>query len=321
MTGVFREAEQIVPAGTAIVVHAERAWADHILRGENLFFEKLGKLAASRGLVPLLTRAEEILSPLMLEAGGLHVMMGPKRHQGENIFHAHPSYLRGFWYLDTKGYFWNSSIRDKQFSANSVDAEAADKFLAEVFGHLNRNNLSKRPQPARLTSGVKPGAALVVIQDIEKYSEQIHYLKSRAMIRNVSRATDRTVYVKLHPLLSETKRRDLTNFCNEIERVEVIEASVHELIGAVDVVVTQNSAVGVEAIMHQKPVLTCAKTDYHRGSIVCRSGAELRENFAYAREFADTFPFAKYFYWLMHEQMLRPNQEDFALRAAARLFA
>lgn len=304
-----------------LIVHAEEAWFRHILEGGCEFFEKIGASAHARGCKPLLIHAEDVLSFGLLGSDHLQIVIGPKRTQGPRIFHAQPSYLRGFWYLDPQGYYWNSSLSGQLFDPQSVDGAAAEHFFNGVRGHALRRNVSKRAQNARTPSGLAPADTAIFVQDIEKYREPVHYLTTAEMITAACAAVPGRVYVKPHPLQDAAALSGLEELCAGIANAELSRASVHDLIEASAAVVSQNSAVGFEALMHRKPVLTCAATDYHHGTLVCRTGAELQENLSRAGEAFAAFPFERYFYWFLGLHMLEPQKSDFADRAWNRLLA
>lgn len=256
---------------------------------------------------------------MLLKGPHKHIMFGPKRSQGANVFHGFPTYIRGFWYLDPMGYFWNSSMMTKPFDSASVDFDTAAEFFGRVSRWRIRKNVSQRRQAAATT--LAPAEVAIFTQDIERYSDNVHYIATQHMIRAAANAVKGPCYVKPHPLMSEEQRAWLGKVCGRIVNVTVVDASVHDIIRAWDVIVSQNSAVGFEALMHRKPVITCAKTDYATVSLVSQTAAELRANIKRAPSYFSEFPFEKYFYWFMGLNMLEPQNEAFAGRAMDILYA
>lgn len=316
----FRNLDHSGTVSNSVIVHAEPGWMDHILTGECDFFEKIGYIADKRNLGAFVVNSDELRSVTLLSTNNIHIMMGPKRHRGRNIYHAHPSYIPGFWYLDTKGYFWNSSISKKPFLPETVDIDHAEYFFNGVSGYMIRNNISKRPQSRPAPTGLDRAVATIFIQDIEKYKKKIHFITTDKIISNLALAAEGRVYVKLHPLLSSSVAERITKLCAQYCNVHISEASVHDLIAASDVVVSQNSAVGFEALMHKKPVITCGQCDYHHATLISRNERQLRKNIAAFRDFFTDFPFEKYFYWFLGLQMLEPQKDDFKKRAVSILF-
>ena len=304
----------------ALVIHAEPAWHDHVAAGENEYFRKIIEKAQTEGwptyLVPSESRAsrQAIHWPRPI----IHLVIGPKRYRGPNIFHAQPSYLPGYWYLDPQGYYWNSSLAIAPFPEKDIKPNAA----LPMFRHLRRTlvgrNQSKRPQPD--TTSLAPAAAAIFTQDIEKYPTPVHYLDTEQMIDAAAKATGgKPIYLKMHPLYSKSRRAEVQAMANRHTQITVTEASVHDIIAASDAVICQNSAVGFEALLHRKPVLTCAANDFHHATLTCQTAKDVAQQLSIAPNHAETFPFAKYVYWFMSQNMLRPGDEDFAVRAWTRL--
>lgn len=317
-SGIFRPARDDRWPDRALVVHADRGWHDHILGGHCDFFEKIGRAARDRGLDTLLVRADRPGGNTLPDGPQTHILIGPKRLRGRQVFHAWPAYIKGFWYLDPRGYFWNSSILTTGFDPGAIDAEAAGAFFTRVSRHRIRRNVSQRRQapPADLA----PADVAVFTQDIERHAEPVHHLQTQQMIRAAANAVPGRVYVKPHPLMTEAQRAWLARLCGRLENAVLTDASVHDIIRASGVIVSQNSAVGFEALMHRKPVITCARTDYAGASLVSRTAGELRANIRRAPDHFATFPFEKYFYWFLGQNMLEPQRDDFTARAMAILF-
>lgn len=300
-----------------LIIHASEDWYGKILSGDCQFLEKLGQTASEKGFRLLLVQIKSLISDTVLETEYLQMAVGPRRPQAANLFHAHPSYILGFWYLDVNGYFWNSSLITTEFRPEQVDFQASEYFFNGVSGFFTRENISSRPQCERK---VLPKAdAFIPLQNIEKYPCRVHYLTSEEIIDTACSTLSGRVYVKLHPLHNEAERQNLLDICSRHSNAQLTEASVHDLIAASNVILSQNSAVGFEALMQKKPVLTCAKCDYHHASLVSQTSVELRRNLLQAPDFFESFPFEKYFYWFLGQQMLEPQKEEFAERAWARL--
>jgi CDP-glycerol glycerophosphotransferase (TagB/SpsB family) len=140
------------------------------------------------------------------------------------------------------------------------------------------------------------------------------------MIRAAAGAVQGRCYVKPHPLMTDEQRTWLGKLCDRLPNATIVDASVHDIIRASAVIVSQNSAVGFEALMHRKPVITCARTDYAAASLVCTTTAELHDNIGRATSHFADFPFEKYFYWFLGLNMQQPQNEDFAARAMAILY-
>ena len=252
-----------------VVIHADAGWIAPVLDGTDGFWPKLVGELAHLGIDTRVVRArtrqaEALQTP---ETDHVHVVMGDMPSYGRNTLHVEEGYIKGFWYLDEIGVFWNSSLRLSQFCPERVHKGHAEYFFNGVTGWMLRENVSKAPQPERMPGMLEPAHAVVFTQEIEGFRNRAHHLTNEQMIRTAAEFDRRRlVYVKMHPRQSKAARRDLMAVAQDYQNVRVSEASVHDLIEAARIVVTQNSGAGFEALMQKKTVVTCAKSD--RKSVV-----------------------------------------------------
>lgn len=307
------------PKRPAIVVHAEAPWCGSIAAGKFDFFEKLAAHAQTLGINSFVVDESSDASHTLLQAHHLHIMVGVSLTSHRAAFHAMPSYLWGFWYLDPKGVQWNASLCETPFEPETVDPDAASYFFNGVSGYTLRENRSKFDQPARQSAPLPPARAVIFLQEIEKYRTPVHYLDTAQMVSAVARATPERVYVKLHPAQSPRFRTRFLALCDAFDNVVVTEHSLHDLIAASEVVVSQNSAAGFEALLHKTPVITCARTDYHHATVVARSADTLAEAVHTAPDTQRDFPYERYVYWYLGQHMLEPQKPEFEARAWARI--
>ncbi len=249
------------------------------------------------------------------------MMVGKLPGYGANILHAHPAYIWGFWYLDEIGIHWNSSIRMARFSPDRVDAEKAAYFFNGVAGWMLSENISRLPQSPRDEAGLEPGAAVIYTQDVENGPDRCHFLSTEDMIRTTAETCrEHLVYVKPHPEQSKRLRQRIIAICSDYPNIRMSHASIHDLNAACDMVVTQNSAAGFEALMLKKPVLTCARSDFWHATLTPRTIGDLRDGLRFGAEVMAGFDFEKYLYWFLAQRCLEPQKPEFAGRAG-RVFA
>lgn len=301
--------------GRALVIHAGESWYDAIAAGRFDFFPKLAEVV---GLPATLIRAEKGASSRLMESGRhLNVVIGPRAPVGPDIWHAHPGYLRGFWYLDPLGVNMHSSLVAARFDAAQVEAQKARRFWNGVTGwHLPRN-LSKFAQEPRREDGLPPARSVVFLQDIERYARPVHWVDSLTMIRTA--ASMGPVYVKLHPAQSAQMADAVRDLIAGLPQVTLSTSSIHDLAAASEVVITQNSAAGFEALLQKKPVITCARADYHHGTLVAQSPAELAGAIENAPARMAGFPFDRYLYWHHGRHLLEPGKDGFTDKLRALL--
>ncbi|MCR8722884.1 capsular polysaccharide export protein, LipB/KpsS family [Frigidibacter sp. ROC022] len=303
-----------------VVIHADEGWLRQIRDGKIDFFTKLDTKFREQGLPVHLADVESRAARLLMAEDSLNIFVGARPSYGPRVLHAAPAYIWGFWYLDEIGAHWNSSIRFSRFHAEDVDAEKAAYFFNGVTGYMLRENVSRSPQEVRMHQPLQPARAVIFCQDIELQRDRCHYLTTEQMIRTVAgQNRDQLIYLKLHPNQSKAMRRNILAVCNDYPAVRISEASVHDLIEASDIVVTQNSAAGFEALMQKKTVVTCAKSDFWHATLTAKSVTDLRDAINYGPEVMADFPFEKYFYWFLDRNCLEPQKDAFVARAWARI--
>jgi len=307
-------------APRTVVVHAEADWLASIRDGKFDFFTKLEARLLQEGLAMHLVDADSRAARLLMAENQIHIVVGDRPQYGPRVLHALPAYVWGFWYLDEVGVRWNSSLRFARFCPEDIDAAKAEYFFNGVTGYMLRENVSNLPQEARMHQPMQPAAAVIFCQDVEIQPVRSHYLTTEQMIRSTAaHRRDQTVYVKPHPTQSKAMRRHILTVCNDYPNVKVSDASVHDLTQASEVVVTQNSAAGFEALMLKKTVITCAKSDYWHATLTAKTVGDLRDGLTWGPEASAEFPFEKYLYWFLDRQCLEPQKDVFATRAWARI--
>ncbi len=305
---------------SSLVIHAEGSWLKSIQDEKFDFFVKLMRHATAQGITTRLVAAEGGSSKMLLDQDHINIMVGDLPGYGRGRLHAMPSYVWGFWYLDEVGVHWNSSLRFARFCPHDIDSDKASYFFNGVSGYMLRENVSKFPQDERMRTPLQPAAAVIFCQEIEGYRNRSHYLTTEQMIR-ISAVTckDDLVYVKPHPSQSKPFRKAIMEVAADYQNVIVSDASLHDLIEASRVVVTQNSAAGFEALMHKRCVITCGKSDYGHATLTPKKESDLREALQFGPTAMADFPYEKYLYWFLDRNCLEPAKDEFAKRAWNRI--
>ena len=305
-----------------VVVHAVSGWYTALATGDNGFFPKLTEELSRQGFAARLVRARSRPADILSdpEAGHVHLKIGAMPGLAPDLLHVNQGYIKGFWYLDELGTHAGSSLRFAQFCADRVNRGHAEYFFNGVTGWMLRNNVSNSPQPARQPGLLDPARAVVFTQEIEFQRNRAHYLTNEQMIRTAAEYDRRRlVYVKPHPHQSKAALRDILAVTRDYQNVRVCDASVHDLIEVSGIVVTQNSAAGFEALMQKKPVVTCARADFHGATLTARSAGDLRDALEYGPAAMEGFAYEKFLYWFLARNLLEPAKDGFARRAVARI--
>jgi len=305
-----------------LIVHADAGWVAPAREGADGFLPKLVGELALQGTETRLVAAGSRPAHTLLDprADHVHIQMGDRPAYARNMMHVEQSHIVGFWYLDEIGVFANSSLRLSQFCPERVNRSHAEYFFNGVTGWMLRENISKASQHERMPGQLEPAKAVVFAQEIEGLRDRAHFLTNEQMIRTAAEFDRKArVYVKLHPRQSKATRRDLLAVAQDYPNVSVAEHSVHDLIEASELVITQNSGAGFEALMQKKPVVTCARSDYRHATLTARTPGDLGEALDYGADAMVDFPYEKYLYWYLHRNLLEEAKDSFAERAVARL--
>lgn len=117
----------------SLIVHAAESWYQDVALGRFDFFEKLGTKALTEGMSVGLVAAQSPDSARLLQNRTyIHILIGPRKPIRPGILHAHPGYLREFWYLDRVGVNMASSLNHRAFKHDQIDAKAARFFFNGV---------------------------------------------------------------------------------------------------------------------------------------------------------------------------------------------
>ncbi|RJJ95293.1 capsular biosynthesis protein, partial [Escherichia coli] len=88
--------------------------------------------------------------------------------------------------------------------------------------------------------------------------------------------TSTKVVVKRHPYCNSIEVEKLINELEKEGKIIVSDSSVHHLIKTSKAVITVNSGVGLETVIHNKPVIITGKSDYYyAATAIAKNGQEL----------------------------------------------
>lgn len=304
-----------------VIVHTDDTWLAEIAAGEHEFFTALDPHLKRNDVETFLVPAESrVAKRVWDDPKAFHLLVDRPPLYGPKVLHVNPGPVLGFWHMDELGSGWNSSLRLSEFDPETVDIERAEYFFNGVSGYMIRENVSLLPQTERVHNGLLKAAATVFCQPEADPSALPAYLPTEDIVRATAEHNrDGLIYVKLHPNQSKDSRRAIMDVCSDYQSVNLSEASIHDLIDASSVVVTQNSRVGFEALMHKRPVITCAKSCYWHATLTARTRTDLKQALTYSAEAMEGFPYEKYFFWTLVRHGFEPAKDIFGKRAWARI--
>ncbi len=303
-----------------VVLHVDDLWRESIENNEHPIFDQIERALAGRSLPLQMVRLDSKPAEAALEdPDAAHIMMGSEARFGPRILHLSRAPIWGFWHLDELGSGWQSSLRLADFNPTTIDADRAQYFFNGVSGYMLRENVSIIPQEARMEGSLQGAKATVFCQAETDLDAQSHYLSTEDMIRICAEFDPQSlVYVKSDPESSKEERRRIMSITQDYQNVRLSEASVHDLVAASDLVVTQNGVPGFEALMQKCPVVTCAKSPYWHATLTAKNPTDLREALEFGTLAMLDFPYEKHFYWTLVRHGLEPAKDVFAKRFLTR---
>lgn len=201
-------------------------------------------------------------------AEGLHYAYHA-REPGPGAYCIKGGALPDLWYLDPRGYSgWCALAHDPALQAESAqyDLAAADAAIARYQHRFRTENLSRYAQPNRSTATSGEGFAVfyplqVNNDEVLKLSRFAQFEVLEALVQTAERLR-RPVVVKRHPLCGSDHIVQALEAAARSEFVTVSDASIHDLIASSAAVLAANSGVGVQTLVHGKPVFTLAASEY-----------------------------------------------------------
>jgi hypothetical protein len=247
------------------------------------------------------------------------------RIQHPRALNSASAYLMPFRYLDPQGVRGFSSLGAVRFDAADQDPAQAAAFFAMLQGRFVAERQSRYDQPDEILDIPEQCIAVFLQSETHRKVGETCHLTMRHMIKALlARDDPRPIVVKPHP-----RDTDLDTFgwlarkAKKDARLQILPANIHDMLARADVVVTINSAVGIEAMLHRVPVVLCGSADFHHicETVQSRDGMEAGVQRAEARKVADDWPFEAYLHWFYGQMCFDPTAPDFIDRFIARVAA
>ncbi len=262
-----------------------------------VFYGKIGEGLRARGVaVAYRLHDRESLAAQVAADAGFHIVdHGRLRHP--RVLNAGLSFVVPYYYLDPCGIRAFSSLSEQVFDPAQVDPLTAAAFHADLVARLVGGRKSRYQQPDTVLPVPRGCVAVFLQTEAHRAVGELCHLTLRRMIKVLlDRDDPRAIVVKPHPRdtdldtlawLAQKARKD--------KRLQIVPGNIHDILAACDVVVTINSAVGVEAFLHRKPVVLCGKADFHHCAVTLRDGAQM--DAAIAKTMATDWPYEAFLHW------------------------
>ena len=226
------------------------------------------------------------------------------------------AYVYPFWHVDPKGIRAHSSIADAAFDPRGTDAVIARAFFRRQVKRLVGARRSRYPQPDAVPDLPEDPIAVFLQSEAHRGVAETSYLTPLEMVETILTSQRGPVVAKLHPLDHEAGLRTrMYALAREYPQFHIANCNIHDLLARARKVVTINSAVGIEAYLHRKPVILCGKADFHHIATVARSADDLRSALEAP---VKARPYDKYIHWYFAQQCLATTDPDLTDRFVAR---
>ena len=295
-----------------IVFHLPRSWLGPDGTGLAPFFQALTEGLRRRGVPFELTPLDRDLVLSQIDQDDAFHVINHGRIQHPRVLNAGVAYVYPYWNMDPKGIRAFSSIADQPFDPRTVDATRARAFFRSLRQRLVGARKSRYPQPEQQVSLPRDPVAVFLQSEAHRGLEETCYLDQLNMVETVLETCDDPVVVKPHPLDTrpETKTQ-LTELASRYPQLTVADCNIHDLLSCATRVVTINSAVGIEAYLHRKPVILCGQSDFHHVAQTAKTTHQLRQHLqAPTRK----RPYDKFIYWYFGQHCLSTTEPNLTHR-------
>lgn len=241
------------------------------------------------------------------------------------VLNSASAYLLPFRYLDPQGVRGFSSLGQAEFDPGAQDPVQAAAFFQGLQARYVAVRVSRYDQPEEVLDIPGPCIAVFLQSETHRKVGETCHLNLRHMIKALlARDDPRPIVVKPHPRDMDLDTYGwLARHAKKDARLHVLPANIHDILARADVVVTINSAVGIEAMLHRVPVVLCGSADFHHICETVKSREEMGPGIARAeaRKAAGAWPFEAYLHWFYGQMCLDPTAPDFIDRVIARVAA
>ncbi len=243
-------------------------------------------------------------------------------HSDENTarhLHIQESTFSGFCSLDTAGFAGFASIATDHSAIESLTAQITTaqldenfKSLQEAFVKQNRSKYAQR----ETTTPIAGDYVFVAMQIPTDIVARLAFMDGLQLVDQVARfyaGTSTKVVVKRHPYCaSMSVQKKLEELATEGLIVRN-DGSIHDLIAHAERVFVVNSGVGLEALLHDKPVTVTGKCDYAYAVTTARSAEGLTAIMKQNPQ-PDLARVRRFLYYYRHHYLVAADDPD-AIRA------
>lgn len=300
-----------------LLFHLPGSWLSPLGGGVLPFYQKIFDGLDQRGIAWEACKLDRDTVMQQVESDDAFHIVNHGRFIDPRILNSGIAYIYPFWNMDPSGIRAFSSIATKPFKVEDVDGVIARPFFRRLRKRLVLGRNSRYEQPNELTAIPEGSVAIFLQSEGHRVVGETCHLDRWQMVEGVLAAVDGPVVVKPHPRDRdpETAKR-LSEFCSQYPNLTVSCANIHDILSAASRVVTINSAVGVEAYLHRKPVILCGQADFHHIAQVARNAQELGR---FLKQEKRARAYDKYVYWYFAQHCLSTSEPELVERFLERV--
>lgn len=200
-----------------------------------------------------------------------------------NLWRIKESYIPGFFSIDPKGYSGFSKLADmdKNYILKDIKLNIAKKFIYNIYKTIIKKNISKYNQNIFKNNYSIPNNS--VFFPLQVQNDTVLDLMSFEfynLLEHVCKNITYPIIIKIHPYSIDIDylRKKILDLSLIYPNVILSEESVHQILPKCKCCMTINSGVGFEALLHNKPVITFGKSDYHTVTYNCDKKEMINNN-------------------------------------------
>lgn len=284
------------------------------------FYRRLDQGLTDLGVPHRLVPMDRAALPEQIAADEDFHILNHARAPHPRVLSAGVAYIYPFWHLDPLGIRAFSSIRDQVFDPTEIPQAEAEA----MFQRLHRRQVVPKKSRYEQSDEAEdlPDNAVAVFFQSEGHRnvDETCYLDRWTMLETCLAADPtRPVIVKPHPREMEMTLFDrLVALSERHKNLTISLSNIHDILARADQVVTINSAVGVEAYLHEKPVILCGQADFHHIATSAQTADDLHVALTTP---APPVDHKRYLAWYFGRCCLDASAADLTSRLIARIRA
>lgn len=303
-----------------ILFHLPASWLGPFGSGLMPFYAALTAGLQARGIAFDLTALDRETLMQQVNSDDVFHIVNHGRFSHPRLLNAGIAYIYPFWNMDPAGIRAFSSIAALPFDPATIDSAQSTPFFRRLKKRQVGARRSRYDQPIKQTPNLPSGAVALFLQsEAHRIVGETCHLTRWQMLDTVLAGWDGPVIVKPHPRDTDpTTQSELAARAARFDNLHVSTGNIHDILAVADRVVTINSAVGIEAYLHRKPLILCGQSDFHHIAQTAHSPDQLR---AFLTRPVRKRAYDKFIYWYFAQHCLATTDPALTDRTVARIAA